>query len=199
MKNAHKILLGGAPEGYDAYLLLQELAKGQPILHIARDDKRMSAMRASLMVLKPDSVVIVFPAWDCLPYDRVSPNPEISAQRMASLAWLVTQDQTTGPFIVLTTVGAATQKLPALEVIKTTSFRVDVGTRINESKLKAFLNNMGFSPVTTVREPGEYALRGGIVDIFPPGDTGPVRLDFFGDVLDGARRFDPDRDRKSVV
>ena len=95
MKNAHKILLGGAPEGYDAYLLLQELAKGQPILHIARDDKRMSAMRASLMVLKPDSVVIVFPAWDCLPYDRVSPNPEISAQRMASLAWLATQDQTT--------------------------------------------------------------------------------------------------------
>ena len=195
MKNAHKILLGGAPEGYDAYLLLQELAKGQPIIHIARDDKRMSAMRASLMVLKPDSVVIVFPAWDCLPYDRVSPNPEISAQRMASLAWLATQDQTTGPFIVLTTVGAATQKLPALEVIKTTSFRADVGTRINESKLKAFLNNMGFSPVTTVREPGEYALRGGIVDIFPPGDTGPVRLDFFGDVLDGARRFDPDSQR----
>ncbi|MDP5355216.1 MAG: transcription-repair coupling factor [Paracoccaceae bacterium] len=195
MKNAHKILLGGAPEGYDAYLLLQELAKGQPILHIARDDKRMSAMRAALMVLKPDSVVIVFPAWDCLPYDRVSPNPEISAQRMASLAWLATQDQTTGPFIVLTTVGAATQKLPALEVIKTTSFRADVGTRINESKLKAFLNNMGFSPVTTVREPGEYALRGGIVDIFPPGDTGPVRLDFFGDVLDGARRFDPDSQR----
>jgi transcription-repair coupling factor (superfamily II helicase) len=164
MKNAHKILLGGAPEGYDAYLLLQELAKGQPIIHIARDDKRMSAMRASLMVLKPDSVVIVFPAWDCLPYDRVSPNPEISAQRMASLAWLATQDQTTGPFIVLTTVGAATQKLPALEVIKTTSFRADVGTRINESKLKAFLNNMGFSPVTTVREPGEYALRGGYQD-----------------------------------
>ncbi|NQV67918.1 MAG: transcription-repair coupling factor, partial [Rhodobacteraceae bacterium] len=195
MKNAHKIQLGGAPEGYDAYLLLQELAKGQPILHIARDDKRMTAMRAALMVLKPDSVVIVFPAWDCLPYDRVSPNPEISAQRMASLAWLATQDQTTGPFIVLTTVGAATQKLPALEVIKTTSFRADVGTRINESKLKAFLNNMGFSPVTTVREPGEYALRGGIVDIFPPGDTGPVRLDFFGDVLDGARRFDPDSQR----
>ena len=69
--------------------------------------------------------------------------------------------------------------------------RAQVGERVDEAQLKGFLARMGFSPVSTVAEPGDFAIRGGIVDIFPPGNTGPVRLDFFGDVLDGARRFDP--------
>lgn len=61
--------------------------------------------------------------------------------------------------------------------------------------MKGFLARMGFSPVSTVAEPGDYALRGGIVDIYPPGPGGPIRLDFFGDVLDGARRFDAETQR----
>ncbi|MFB0995017.1 MAG: CarD family transcriptional regulator, partial [Paracoccaceae bacterium] len=195
MSKPQKILLGGAPEGYDAHLLAQELVKGAQILHIARNDKRMNAMRAALAILKPDAVVLPFPAWDCLPYDRASPNPEISAQRMASLAWLATRERDGGAFVVLTTVSAVTQKLPTANLIKNISFRAKVGTHINHVNFKIFLTNIGFSPVTTVREAGEYALRGGIIDIFPPGEINPIRLDFFGDVLDGARRFDPDSQR----
>ncbi len=190
---AERILMGGAPEGFDARILVRELSRGQPVVHVARDDKRAEAMRAALAVMAPGVVVLDFPAWDCLPYDRVSPNPEISARRMATLAVLA--DGLAGPFVLLTTLNAATQKLPTRAVVRAASFRGVVGERVDEQRLKGFLARMGFSPVSTVAEPGDYALRGGIVDIFPPGPGGPIRLDFFGDVLDGARRFDPETQR----
>lgn len=184
------ITVGGAPEGFDARLILDECAKtGGAVIHVARDDKRMAAIEAALRFHAPDMPVLRFPAWDCLPYDRVSPNADISAARMASLATLVHG----GPkqFVMLTTISAAMQRLPAREVLKTAAFSAQVGTRVDEEALRGFLVRMGFSQAPTVTEPGDYAIRGGIIDIFPPGDAGPVRLDFFGDVLDGARRFDP--------
>ena len=190
---AERILMGGAPEGFDARILVRELSRGQPVVHVARDDKRAEAMRAALAVMAPEVAVLDFPAWDCLPYDRVSPNPEISARRMATLALLA--DGLRGPFVLLTTLNAATQKVPTREVVRAASFRADVGSRVDEQRLKGFLARMGFTPVSTVAEPGDYALRGGIIDIFPPGPGGPIRLDFFGDVLDGARRFDPETQR----
>jgi transcription-repair coupling factor (superfamily II helicase) len=186
---ADRILMGGAPEGFDAKLLAREAARGQPVIHIARDDRRMEATRAALAVLSPASVVLEFPAWDCLPYDRVSPNPDIGARRMSTLAALASG--VPGSFVLLTTLNAATQRIPARAVLETASFAAKVGDRVDEARLKRFLANMGFSPVSTVAEPGDFALRGGIVDIFPPGRGGPVRLDFFGDQLDGIRRFDP--------
>ena len=188
-----RFILGGAPEGFDARLVAKELERGAPVIHIARDDKRMEAMRAALGVMAPAAFVLDFPAWDCLPYDRVSPNPEISARRMATLAALAAG--VPGPFVLLTTVNAATQKVPARATVEAASFTATVGQRVNEGKLRDFLARMGFSPVSTVAEPGDYALRGGIVDIFPPGHSGPVRLDFFGDTLDGLRRFDPETQR----
>ena len=83
---AEHLILSGAPEGYDAALLAREAARGAPVIHIARDDRRMAAMRASLAFLAPDLVVLDFPAWDTTPYDRVSPSPDIQAARMATLA-----------------------------------------------------------------------------------------------------------------
>jgi len=185
---AERIILGGAPEGYDAFLLAKELARGRPVVHVARDDKRAEAMRAALAVVAPGVAVVEFPAWDCLPYDRVSPNPEIASRRMAALALLA--EGPAGAFVVLTTLNAVTQRLPAREVVRASSFRAKVGERVDEARLRAFLARMGFTPSSTVAEPGDYAIRGGIVDIYPPGPMGPVRLDFFGDQLDGARRFD---------
>ena len=188
-----RIILGGAPEGFDARLLAAEAAKGGPVVHVARDDKRLAAMRAALAVMAPGMAVLEFPAWDCLPYDRISPNPEIAARRMATLAALA--QGMAGPFVLLTTLAAATQRLPARTTLAGSSFTARVGRRVDEAALRGFLSRMGFSPATTVAEPGDYALRGGIVDVWPPGPTGPVRLDFFGDVLDGARRFDPETQR----
>lgn len=188
-----KVTLGGAPEGYDALLIAREIAKkNRPVVHIARDDKRLAQMRAALAFFAPQLTVLDFPAWDCLAYDRISPNAAISAARMATLAGLA--QGVKGPFVLLTTLKAATQKIPAREVLQNASFTANVGERVNEAHLRDFLVRMGFSQTSTVMEPGDYALRGGIVDIFPPtgGEGGqPVRLDFFGDILDGARHFDP--------
>ncbi|APZ54724.1 transcription-repair coupling factor [Salipiger abyssi] len=181
--------MGGAPEGFDARLVLAEAEKSHgPVIHIARDDKRMAALREALAFFAPDMPVMSFPAWDCLPYDRVSPNPDISAARMSTLAGLV--HGMPQRFILLTTLSAATQYLPAREVLREAAFSARVGDRIDEAGLRAFLVRMGFSQAPTVTEPGDYAIRGGIIDIYPPGEGGPVRLDLFGDVLDGARRFD---------
>ncbi|SEO29344.1 transcription-repair coupling factor [Salinihabitans flavidus] len=188
-KTTH-ISVGGAPEGFDARLILDELGKtGRPVAHVARDDKRLAALRAALAFHAPDMPVMTFPGWDCLPYDRVSPNADISATRMATLAGLV--HGMPDRFILLTTLNAATQRIPAREVLRDAAFTAHVGERINEEALRGFLVRMGFSQAPTVMEPGDYAIRGGIIDIFPPGESGPVRLDLFGDVLDGARRFDP--------
>ncbi|MBO9472311.1 transcription-repair coupling factor [Shimia sp. R10_1] len=190
MNDAQHISVGGAPEGFDAQLILNEVAKrGGPVIHVARDDKRMVATKAALNFFQPDMPVIVFPGWDCLPYDRVSPNADISATRMATLAGLV--HGMPERFVLLTTLNAATQRVPARHVLKEAAFRAQVDARVDEEALRNFLVRMGFSQAPTVMEPGDYAIRGGIIDIYPPGDSGPVRLDFFGDVLDGARRFDP--------
>ncbi len=188
-KTSDHITVGGAPEGFDARLLLEEVAKSGAVCHIARDDKRMAAMAASLRFFRPDIPVFEFPGWDCLPYDRVSPNPDISAARMATLAALA--HDMPKQFVLLTTLSAATQYVPAREVLREAAFTARVGERVDEEALRQFLVRMGFSQSPTVTEPGDYAIRGGIIDIFPPGEGGPVRLDFFGDILDGARRFDP--------
>ncbi len=191
-----RILLGGAPEGYDAELLRREAARaGAPVIHVARDDKRLAAMRAALAFFAPDLAVLTFPAWDCLPYDRVSPNPEIVAQRMATLAALA--QGIAGPVVVLTTLNAATQRVPAREIVAGAAFQASVGRRIDEAGLRAWLARMGYAPSPTVTEPGDFAVRGGIIDIFPPGRAEPVRLDLFGDVLDGLRSFDPANQRST--
>ncbi|MBZ8119199.1 transcription-repair coupling factor [Roseovarius sp. LXJ103] len=189
------LTVSGAPEGFDAQLVLKEAAGGG-VIHVARDDKRMAAMAAALRFFAPEMPVLMFPGWDCLPYDRVSPNADISATRMATLATLVHG----GPskFVLLTTLGAAMQRIPPRDVLRKAAFSAHVNQQIDEAALRAFLVRMGFVQSPTVTEPGDYAVRGGIIDIFPPGSGGPVRLDLFGDVLDGIRRFDPATQRTTA-
>lgn len=99
------IRASGVPEGYDAQMILRELERAGSdetmVLHIARDDKRAESIAAALQFFAPDLTLLRFPGWDCLPYDRISPNAEISARRMATLARLVQGG--VGPAVVLTT------------------------------------------------------------------------------------------------
>tara|TARA_R110002124_G_scaffold27408_13_gene97734 strand:- start:896 stop:4348 length:3453 start_codon:yes stop_codon:yes gene_type:complete len=182
--------ISGVPEGYDAQILARDLAKhGRSVLYIARDDKRMEALRRALWFFAPNVPVFVFPAWDCLPYDRVSPNGDVSAARMATLAALASGFDK--PFIMLTTLNAATQYVPARNVLRDSSFVAEVGRTVNDAQLRSYFTRMGFVQTPTVTEAGDYAIRGGIIDVFPPGEVGPVRMDMFGDELESARRFDP--------
>ena len=162
MERAPHITLSGAPEGFDARALARELDRGKPVIHVARDDKRMEAMRVALAFFGPDATVISFPAWDCLPYDRISPNPDVAASRMATLATLARGLK--GPFILLTTLSAVTQRLPSRDIVNASAFTARVGERVNEAALRNYLVRMGF---TQIRESSSS----GIIRIIPMGTT----------------------------
>ncbi len=189
-KQVASLSLEAVPEGYDAYILSQYAARSsQDILYILREDLRMATTEAALKFFSPNIEIISFPAWDCLPYDRVSPNPEIVAERMSALVKLCTPSKT--PRIILTTVNAALQRVPSAKMVSKASYPIAVGDHINLKRLTDFFIANGFSRIGTVMEPGEFAIRGGIIDVFPPGTDRPVRIDLFGNQIEGMRYFDP--------
>ncbi|MBT7560299.1 MAG: transcription-repair coupling factor [Rhodobacterales bacterium] len=184
------INLSGAPDGFDANILSNFISEKQKsIIFVARDDKRLDLMRKSLWFFSPNIPILNFPSWDCLPYDRVSPNADVSSARMATLAALSSGFE--APLVLLTTLNAITQYIPNRTIVSNNSFVAIVGRTINVKELRSYFSKMGFVQTPTVTEPGDYAIRGGIIDVFPPGEIGPVRMDLFGDELESARRFDP--------
>ncbi|NFV79840.1 transcription-repair coupling factor [Magnetospirillum aberrantis SpK] len=163
---------------------------GREVLHVARDEGRMARMAECLAFFAPDVEVLEFPGWDCVPYDRVSPNVDIVARRVDCLVRLAA-GTVKGARVVLTTVSALLQRVPPRQILAGASFSARVGNRMDVDGVVSFLNRNGYTRADTVMEPGEYAVRGGIVDLFPPGTPEPVRLDFFGDELESIRAFDP--------
>jgi len=187
----------GVPEGYDALLLAQRRAEhAGEVLHAARDDSRMARLAEALAFFAPHVEVLRFPAWDCLPYDRVSPNPELVSERIATLARLI--EPPTRPRIVLTTVNALVQRVPPRTAFAGASLVLRVGGTADPDAIIRFMEANGYGRSGTVMEPGEYATRGGIIDIYPAGEPDPVRLDLFGDTLETLRRFDPSTQRSTA-
>ena len=163
-------------------------------MFIARDDSRASAFMAACRFFAPDIPVISLPAWDCLPYDRVSPSRSLAAKRAAALHSLLIAP-VNKPLIVVTTVSAATQKVPPRDIIKRAGFQAVSGTELKREVLEAYLSSNGYSRASTVMEPGDYAIRGGLIDVYPPALENPIRLDFFGDTLESLRVFDVETQR----
>ncbi|MBL8707164.1 MAG: transcription-repair coupling factor [Rhodospirillales bacterium] len=185
-----RVTLGGVPEGFDAQILSAlALRLGGPVLHVARDDSRLQRLEQGIGFFAPGLQIVSLPAWDCLPYDRVSPNGEVVSRRIAAMARIA--EGIEGPAIVLTTVNALLQRLSARDSFAGAVFAVEVGQKLSLDAMLAFFARNGYRRSGTVREAGEYALRGGIVDVFPPDTDEPLRLDLFGDVLEGVRAFDP--------
>jgi transcription-repair coupling factor (superfamily II helicase) len=182
--------IAATPEGHDAFLLGGAVSRGaaKTLLHICRDDGRMARTQQALQFFYPALEVVAFAAWDCLPYDRVSPNAEITSRRIDALTRLAEEPERSR--VVLTTMNAALQRVPPRKIFEDRVLRVRAGGSLPVDRLISFLGNNGYSRADTVREPGEYAVRGGIVDLYPSGARSPLRLDFFGDVVEGMRSFD---------
>ena len=185
-----RTLLAGAPDGVDALMVAEiaRMAENGDMLVVARDDGRMARLSEALGFFAPDVETLEFPGWDCVPYDRVSPHVDVVARRIDTLAKLA---QGPGKRLVLTTVAALLQRVPPRRKMEANSFAARPGAKISVDKLVSFLSRNGYARADTVMEPGEFAVRGGIVDLFPPGVAEPLRLDFFGDDLDSLRSFDP--------
>jgi transcription-repair coupling factor (superfamily II helicase) len=194
-----RVTIAGAPEGHDAFILGGLVARGTvtTLLHVCRDDGRMARTAAALAFFHPEVETILLPAWDCLPYDRVSPNAEIMSRRIDALTRLAEPAKPEQRRVVLTTVNAVVQRVPPRALFHDRVLRLGRGGRIPLDRLIGFLERNGYGRTDTVREAGEYAVRGGIVDLFPSGAPAPLRLDFFGDTLEGVRRFDPLTQRSS--
>ena len=185
----------GVPEGFDALVLARLVREGaRTHVHVARDEARMEAIHEALSFFAPEVPILKFPAWDCLPYDRVSPRTEILAQRMAVLSTLA-HKQGEGALIILTTVNAILQRVPSRAAVSKNAYAAHVGNVVDLDILTAFLDHNGYARASTVHEPGDFAIRGGIVDLFAPGSEEPIRLDFFGDSLESVRTFDPETQR----
>jgi transcription-repair coupling factor (superfamily II helicase) len=199
---APHMIASGVPEGLDA-LLLGELARqtprGAPILHIARDANRLVTLEDALAFFAPDVTVLTFPAWDGVPYDRVAPNADTIARRIATLSELTHRETAgnTSSLIVLTTVNAVVQRVPPRAFIAASSMRLAAGNAVSMQELVERLEVSSYGRAGTVTDPGQYAVRGGILDLYPPGAQ-PVRLDFFGDTLESIRAFDPETQRTAA-
>jgi transcription-repair coupling factor (superfamily II helicase) len=186
--------LAGLPEGADAMVLagLATTTGGQDILHVARDGQRLERLQDGLRFFAPEREVLVFPAWDCLPYDRLSPHPDIVAERLEALARLATPKKPGTPArIILASAGAVLQKVPPRSLYADAATVLRKGQTVDVAALTKYLNENGYGRADTVMEPGEYAVRGGLIDLYPPGTPEPLRLDLFGDVLETVRSFDP--------
>jgi transcription-repair coupling factor (superfamily II helicase) len=198
------VTLAAAPEGFDAFVvadLALALAKAGEaravaLCFVARDGHRAQSFIDALAFAAPQIEALHLPSWDCQPYDRVSPNAAISAQRMTALARLArTRGALERPRILVTTVNALVQRAPPLKFVAGAAFSAAPGNSVNMEALARWLETNGFSRASSVRDVGDYAMRGGILDLYAPGAPTPVRLDFFGDALESIRSFDPETQR----
>jgi len=191
--------LGGAPEGLDALTVAGRLrADGGVGLFVARDYARMGEFVQAFRFFAGDIEVVEFPAWDCLPYDRLSPTSSVSAERMAALTKLAGRDAgDRRPTLVVTTVGGVTQRTPPREITCGAGFEATVGLDLDTAALERYFAANGYLRASTVSERGEFAVRGGVVDVYPPGFEEPVRLDMFGSELESIRTFDPATQRST--
>ncbi len=198
------VTLGSAPEGFDAFVvadLALALAKAGErravaLCFVARDGQRAQSFIDALAFAAPAIEALYLPAWDCQPYDRVSPNAGISAQRMTALARLArSRGALERPRVLATTVNALVQRAPPLRSVAGAAFSAAPGNSVDMEELARWLETNGFSRATSVRDVGEYAMRGGILDLYAPGAAAPARLDFFGDTLESIRTFDPETQR----
>ena len=204
LKKGGSLTLSSVPDGFDAFCVadlahsLAREAENRAVVfvHVARDEGRARAFDEALGFASPQIEILDFPAWDCQPYDRVSPNASISARRMTALARLArSRTAEERPRILSTTIAAVLQKVPPLAKVARDTFSAAPGNAVDMDALVAWLEINGFIRNATVHDTGDYAVRGGIVDLFAPALPEPIRLDFFGDTLESIRTFDPETQR----
>ncbi|MES2035200.1 MAG: transcription-repair coupling factor, partial [Pseudomonadota bacterium] len=188
----------GAPEGFDALVMADiTRARGGLTVFIARDGARANAFMEAMGFFAPEVEVIQFPSWDCLPYDRVGPSAAVAAHRMATLTRLARGLDPKKPTLLVTAAPAVLQRVPPRSVVAKAGYSARPGNEVAIADLERYFAVNGYSRASTVSERGEFAIRGGVIDVFPPSAEEPVRLDLFGDTLESIRAFDPETQRST--
>lgn len=179
--------LGEIPEGSEP-LLINEISENldNNILIIARDLKRYQQLKDGLEFFL-NKGVLLYPQWDCVPYDRISPNKLITSKRLETLSRLSNEKNKSK--IILTTIQASCQRTLSLDEVKNKFISLKPGEVIDINNLVNFFVSNGYEKTPTVREHGEFSVRGGIIDFYSPLNK-PIRLDLFGNTIDSIKSFD---------
>src|SRR6202046_5685401 len=172
---------------------------GRPLIFVVNDNRAAEDLLPVLRSFSeltsagdPNSIVSL-PARDVLPFQNLSPHPELQEERATAL-WKIATGTAS---IVVTPVAATAIRLRAAEFYTDLARTIRRGESLDTDALLAHLNTVGYSPADVVEMPGQYALRGGILDVYSPEAERPVRIEFFGDEVDSIRRFDPASQRSS--
>ncbi len=187
------------PGSADALLLAQlaerEKAAGRITAIVTSDATDAQRLLEEISFFAPDLRCALFPDWETLPYDSFSPHQDLISERLATL-WRISQrDKAQGVDVVLVPATTALYRLAPPRFLAAYTFEFKAKQKLDEAKLKAQLTLAGYSHVTQVVSPGEYAVRGGLIDLFPMGSQVPFRVDLFDNEIDSIRTFDPDSQR----
>ncbi len=180
----------GCVEGAQSYYLAKYSVIGKPIIYLSRNDVELKQVSSGLLLFEPNAEVYSLPAWDCVPYDRLSPHGDITGERISTLSKLASRDLSDKKVVILLTINSFLQKIPPKSFFSNASLLLKKGHEYNLGQITSFLEDSGFNRTNTVREYGEYAIRGDIVDIFSNPSFYPYRLDFFGEEIEKIRYFD---------
>lgn len=179
----------------DALLLAtyarQQKAAGQLICIVTAQAADAQRLSEEILFFAPELKAALFPDWETLPYDTFSPHQDLISERLSTL-WKVMQKEVDVVLLPATT--ALTQLAPP-RFLAAYTFQFKAKQKLNEAALKTQLTLAGYQHVSQVMSPGEYAVRGGLIDLFPMGSVVPYRVDLFDDEIDSIRTFDPDTQR----
>ena len=177
----------------------QQVAAGRLTLIVTAEPGDTQRLEDELKFFAPELRVAVFPDWETLPYDSFSPHQDLISERLATL-WRLLQanGKPVGERdldVVLLPATTALTRLAPPSFLAATTFNFRQKQRLDEAGLKQQLTLGGYQHVSQVVSPGEYAVRGGLIDLYPMGSPVPYRVDLFGDEVDSIRVFDPDSQR----
>ncbi|WP_348703672.1 CarD family transcriptional regulator, partial [Acidovorax soli] len=184
------------PVGSADALLLARLAErdkanGRTTAIVTADATDAQRLIEEMAFFAPGLRCALFPDWETLPYDTFSPHQDLISERLATL-WRISQGEAD---VVLVPATTALYRLAPPSFLAGYTFHFQVKQKLDEAKFKAQLTLAGYSHVSQVVSPGEYAVRGGLIDLFPMGSLVPYRVDLFDDEIDSIRTFDPDSQR----
>ncbi len=188
------------PVGSADALLLARFAQAQTAQKkltaiVTAEPADTQRLEAELPFFAPGLRVAVFPDWETLPYDTFSPHQDLISERLATLWRLLQHGSAEDVDVVLMPASTALVRLAPPSFLAAYTFNFKQKEKLNEAALKSQLTLAGYTHVSQVVSPGEYAVRGGLIDLFPMGSAVPYRVDLFGDEVDSIRTFDPDTQR----
>ncbi len=185
-----RLKLPRLPGSADA-LVLAGYASQTRLLVLTETAQDAARLAEEIAWFAPALKVSLFPDWETLPYDPISPHPDLVSERLAAL-WQASEGKLD---VLIAPAATATQRLAPPAFLAAHAFLLKQGDKVDIEALRTRLSHAGYSHVNQVLSPGEFAVRGGLIDIFPMGAQLPFRLDLFGEEVESIRTFDPDSQR----